>query len=285
MFGWDLRQVARRSLVGGILLLFVAIFAVRSGVWQQFSEATGIGNPNANVATPSVREPTQSSTSSSSGSSASPSTSSSGSRWSWNSKSDDSSSATTSDATKAATEALATLGTLTVNSESAPAYNRTEDFGPAWKDVDNNGCDTRNDILARDLTNTKYQSGSSCVVVSGTLNDPYTGKTIDFTRGKSTSSAVQIDHVVALKNAWVTGAKNWDDAKRLQLANDPINLLAVDGPSNTQKSDSDASKWLPSNKDYRCTYVEKQITVKAKYGLWVTPDEKKAMTSVLQECD
>lgn len=281
MFGWDLGQVARRSVVAGVILLMVAIFAVRSGAWHAFSEATGIGNPSASVATPDVREPNSASKTSS----APKDTSDSGSRWSWNGK--DSASPVTDDATKAAQEALTKLDTLKVAPLAAnkPAYDRTRDFGPAWKDVDNNGCDTRNDILKRDLTDVKFQGNSSCIVVSGVLDDPYTGKTIHFTRGQSTSAAVQIDHLVPLKNAWLTGAQSWTDARRLAFANDPVNLLAADGPANMKKSDSDASKWLPDNEAYRCTYVSKQIDVKAKYGLWVTTAEKQAMKATLQECD
>lgn len=121
-------------------------------------------------------------------------------------------------------------------------------------------------------------------MITGKLADPYTGKTIDFKRGKKTSSAVQIDHVVALSDAWQTGAQDIDEQKRRELANDPENLVASDGPANMQKSDSDASEWLPGNTAYRCTYVARQVHVKAKYKLWVTPDEKRAMENVLNSC-
>lgn len=142
---------------------------------------------------------------------------------------------------------------------------------------------TRNDILARDLTNVVYQKGSDCVVASGTLNDPYSGKVISFVRGPN-SSAVQIDHRVALSNAWQTGAAYWTADKRLQFANDPINLVAADGPLNMAKGDGDAATWLPPNKAYRCTYVTDQIAVKAKYALWVTQAEKDAMAGILATC-
>lgn len=144
---------------------------------------------------------------------------------------------------------------------------------------------TRNDILRRDLTNVTVKAGTKgCQVTSGTLNDPYTGQVINFTRGQETSKAVQIDHVVALSDAWQTGAQGLDGATRTAFANDPENLLAVDGPANQQKGDGDAATWLPSNTSYRCTYVAKQIQVKAKYGLWVKQAEKDAMQRVLSNC-
>jgi hypothetical protein len=158
-------------------------------------------------------------------------------------------------------------------------YDRNA-FGPSWKDVDSNGCDTRNDILARDLV--ERQMNGSCVVLSGVLYpDPYTAGNITFVRGKS---LVDIDHVVALGNAWVTGAFQWDTGKRESFANDPLNLLAVSASANRQKSDGDAATWLPSNKSYRCLYVARQIAVKSKYGLWVTSAEKNTMTGVLASC-
>jgi len=145
------------------------------------------------------------------------------------------------------------------------------------------GCNTREAILARDLTNVQYKTGT-CKVASGTLIDPYTGKTIQFERGESTSSAVQIDHVVALSNAWATGAFQLDKDTRLAVSQDPLNLLAVDGPANQEKSDQAADTWLPSNEAFRCQYVARQISVKYKYKLWVTPSEKLAMQKVLATC-
>ncbi|MDR1300224.1 MAG: HNH endonuclease family protein [Candidatus Nomurabacteria bacterium] len=146
-----------------------------------------------------------------------------------------------------------------------------------------NDCNTREKILGRDLDEIIYD-GNGCTVLSGILHDPYTGKTINFTRGSSTSSAVQIDHVVALSNAWATGAQDLDSATRNRFANDDLNLLAVDGPANMQKSDNDASAWLPSNKGFRCEYVARQIAVKVKYALWLRLAEFEAMNNVLSSC-
>ena len=177
------------------------------------------------------------------------------------------------------------LSSLPVKERASKNGYSREQFGAAWEDVDKNGCNTRDDILRRDLTDVRFKAGTrACTVITGKLADPYTGKTIDFKRGKKTSSAVQIDHVVALSDAWQTGAQDIDEQKRRELANDPENLVASDGPANMQKSDSDASEWLPGNTAYRCTYVARQVHVKAKYKLWVTPDEKRAMENVLNSC-
>lgn len=183
-----------------------------------------------------------------------------------------------------ASEALRILNTLPVKGRAPKTgYSRAQ-FGDAWSDIDHNGCDTRNDILNRDLTAKQHKNSRGCVVISGILNDPYTGKVINFMRGKDTSEQVQIDHVVALSDAWQSGAQEISAQERLQLANDPENLLAVDGPANQQKRDSDAATWLPANASFRCPYVARQIRVKAKYHLWVKPAEKEAMINVLTPC-
>lgn len=185
----------------------------------------------------------------------------------------------------AAGTALAALATLPVKGRAPKTGYTRAQFGQAWADVDRNGCDTRNDILTRDLTGTTYQPGArTCLVLTGTLNDPYSGSPITFTRGETTSSAIQIDHVVALSDAWQTGAQQLDTVRRTTFANDPLNLLAVDGPLNTQKSDSDAASWLPPNKSFRCAYVARQVAVKSAYALWVTPPEHDAIDRVLRSC-
>ena len=181
--------------------------------------------------------------------------------------------------------ASAVLETLAVKGRAPKTGYERSQFGPAWSDVDRNGCDTRNDILNRDLTSIVYKSGThDCVVLSGTLSDPYSGEEISFLRGVATSSDVQIDHVVALSNAWQTGAFKLTYERRLAFANDPMNLLAVKGRLNSQKGDGDAATWLPPLKSIRCAYVAQQIVVKAKYGLWVTPPEKAAMVALLAKC-
>ncbi|WP_318842708.1 HNH endonuclease family protein [Myceligenerans pegani] len=179
--------------------------------------------------------------------------------------------------------ALEALESLEVGEwEDEDGYDR-DAFGTAWKDVDQNSCDTRNDILARDLENLEYSEGDSCEIAAGTLDDPYTGEEIDFERGPD-SGDVQIDHIVALKNAWMTGAHAWDQERREQIANDPLNLVASDGPANMGKGADDTSEWLPENGAYRCEYVAAQVAVKVKYELWVTQEEHDAMTDVLTSC-
>ena len=181
------------------------------------------------------------------------------------------------------TAALAVLATLPVKGRAPKTgYDREGSFGSAWQDVDQNGCDTRNDILTRDLTVVIINGG--CEVQSGTLLGPFTGLTIDFVRGQETSSLVQIDHLVSLSNAWQTGAQQLSAEQRAALANDPLNLLAVDGVTNSRKGDGDAATWLPPLKSYRCAYVARQISVKAAYALWVTSAEHDAMTRILSHC-
>jgi hypothetical protein len=161
-------------------------------------------------------------------------------------------------------------------------YSRDR-YGPAWTDVDSNGCDTRNDVLNRDLTARTWRNGTrQCVVLSGDLADPYTGHPIAFS--KANAADVQIDHVVALSDAWATGSQGWPATERLHYANDPLNLLAVDGQANQDKGDGDAATWLPPNKAFRCQYVSRQIAVKTKYRLWVTAAERNAMGTVLAKC-
>lgn len=179
----------------------------------------------------------------------------------------------------AAGTALAQLATLAVKGRAPmTGYSRAQ-FGPAWPTID--GCDERNDTLRRDLTD--ITMAGACEVTSGTLVSPYTGTTIGFVRGPN-SAAVQIDHVVALGDAWQTGAFAWTPTRREAFANDPAELLAVDAYSNEQKGDGDAATWLPANKAFRCTYVTLQVGVKAKYQLWVTPAEHDAIARILTNC-
>ena len=146
-------------------------------------------------------------------------------------------------------------------------------FGSGWASV--NGCDTRQRILIRDLRHETFEAGSRCDVHDGALADPYTATTIEFVRGGA--SEVDIDHVVALGDAWQKGAQQWTYARRVALANDPLNLLAADASANRQKGDGDAATWLPANKSFRCAYVARQIAVKRRYRAWVTAAERDAM--------
>ena len=173
---------------------------------------------------------------------------------------------------------------ITKGRAAKTGYTRDQ-FGPAWADIDRNGCDTRNDILKRDLTEEVFKEKTKpCVILSGTLIDPFSGETINFVRGVVTSNEVQIDHTVALSNAWQTGAFKLTADQRKAFANDPLNLLAVKGRLNSQKGDGDAATWLPPLKSFRCEYVSRQIAVKIKYKLWFTAPEKEAMIRILKTC-
>lgn len=182
-------------------------------------------------------------------------------------------------------DARAALEQIPVKGRAPKTGYARNQFGPQWSDVDRNGCDTRNDILKRDLTSIVFRERTrDCVVERGVLQDPFSGQIIEFQRGEKTSALVQIDHVVALSNAWQTGIFQSTIKVRTNFANDPLNLLAVKGSLNSQKGDGDAATWLPPNKAFRCEYVTRQIQVKAKYGLWVTKAEKEAMLRVLSAC-
>lgn len=160
-------------------------------------------------------------------------------------------------------------------------YSRAQ-FSNDWGQI--NGCSIRELVLQRDLQN-KQLNQDGCRVISGVLSpDPYTGKIINFTRGAVSSQDVQIDHVVAVSDAWQKGAQQLTPQQRYNFYNDSLNLLAVDGPTNNNKGDSDAASWLPPNKDYRCRYVARQIAVKVKYLLWITTAEKNAIKQVLGTC-
>jgi len=174
--------------------------------------------------------------------------------------------------------ALSVLQEIPVKGRAPKTGYAREEFGNGWSSVE--GCDTRNIILYRDLTEVTLES--ECRVQTGVLHDPYTDTRITFTR--SDGAAVQIDHVVALSDAWQKGAQQLTKAQRTQLANDPLELLAVDGPANMKKGDADAASWLPENKHYRCAYVARQIAVKKKYTLWVTRAEQEVMTNILASC-
>lgn len=159
-------------------------------------------------------------------------------------------------------------------------YSRAR-FGPRWSDVDANRCDTRNDILARDLR--ELRRDGSCVVLDGVLDDPYTGDLVEFVRGPR-SATVQIDHVVPLSLAWDTGAQRLSPARREAFANDPLNLLAVDGRANASKGDDGADEWLPPARTAWCSYAERIVAVRIRYRLWVTPEERDALAAVLNSC-
>ncbi|QKW07034.1 HNH endonuclease [Streptomyces sp. NA04227] len=179
--------------------------------------------------------------------------------------------------------ALRTIEKLATKGRGPRTGYERDEFGYAWLDTADgvplarNGCDTRNDLLRRDGERIRLRSGSDCVVVAMTLHDPYTGKTL--TWRKQRAAAVQIDHVVPLSYGWQLGASRWSADKRRQFANDPLNLLPVDGPTNSAKGDSGPASWLPPAKGIRCAYVLRFAQVAEKYALSVTSADKRAMTA------
>lgn len=158
-------------------------------------------------------------------------------------------------------------------------YSR-EEFYNGWPTID--GCSLRQRIIKRELGGTAILDG--CNVVAGEFVEPYTGQQMVFKSRDEIADGIQIDHVVALSDAWQKGAQYFDVDKRYSIATDPLNLLAVDADANEKKSDGDAATWLPSNKKFRCQYVARQVSVKYKYGMWVTEAEKNAMKNVLLNC-
>ena len=186
-----------------------------------------------------------------------------------------------------ASRLLRDLDELAVKGRAPMTGYARDRFGQRWSDDvavadGHNGCDTRNDVLRRDLTASVTDPRTrGCVVTAGTLHDPYTGDTIRFVRG---TSLIQIDHVVALADAWQKGAQQLPADRRRDFANDPRNLRAVSGQANQRKGSGDAATWLPPSHGFRCAYVATQLDVKRAYRLWVTPAEKDAMRRILSRC-
>ena len=161
-------------------------------------------------------------------------------------------------------------------------YDRNTQFYKTWPLVE--GCSLRQRIIKRELGDQAKLDTDKCTVLSGEFDEPYTGQHLIFYQKSDLSKGVQIDHVVALSDAWQKGAQQLSGEERYSLATDPLNLLAVDADANQQKSDGDAATWLPSNKSFRCQYVARQVSVKYKYHLWVTSAEREAILRVLEAC-
>lgn len=160
-------------------------------------------------------------------------------------------------------------------------YDRKE-FYSGWPDIE--GCSLRQRIIKRELGDSATLDSNNCTVISGEFDEPYTGERMVFHEKAEFSKNIQIDHVVALSDAWQKGAQYMDKDTRYSIATDPLNLLAVESKANQGKSDGDAATWLPPNKAFRCQYIARQISVKYKYSLWVTEAEYDAMARVLETC-
>ena len=193
--------------------------------------------------------------------------------------------ATTSPLTADAALALEQLEQLVVAGGVSQETYQRDMFGQRWADIDRNGCDQRNDALARDLIDVTTKPGTrDCVVLAGTLHDPYTGQTITFQRGQGTSELVQIDHVVPLAWAWRHGASTWTEDQREHFANDPLNLQATDGSTNQAKWAYGPADWMPPNTAYRCTYAGRFVEILSTYQLTVDPADYTALQAQLTSC-
>jgi hypothetical protein len=183
------------------------------------------------------------------------------------------------------TAARGLIGKLTTKGRGPKTGYDRDRFGYAWMDTADgvpfarNGCDTRNDLLKRDGESVGFRKGSDCVVVTMTLHDPYTGRTIHWT--KSHAATVQIDHVMPLSYDWQMGAAHWTKDRRGEIANDPLNLIPVDGPANSAKGDSGPATWLPPSQNIRCAYSVRFAQFSLKYRLPVTSADKQMM---LEQC-
>ncbi len=181
------------------------------------------------------------------------------------------------------TLAINVLETLEIKGRAPKTGYDREQFYKSWPTID--GCSLRQRIIKREVGDSAViDSSDNCTVISGEFDELYTGSHLVFYQKSDFTKGIQIDHVVALSDAWQKGAQNLTADERYQLATDPLNLLAVDAKTNQGKSDGDAATWLPPNKSFRCTYVARQVSVKSKYHLWVTDAEKSAIKNVLKNC-
>ncbi|MFT4280336.1 HNH endonuclease family protein [Microbacterium sp.] len=179
----------------------------------------------------------------------------------------------------------AVLSTLPIADDEAVGQYFREQFGQAWYDQDRNGCDTRNDILRRDLSDVVTKEGTrDCKVLTGVLDDPYTGERVDFVAGADTSALVQIDHVIPLSWAWRHGAERWTFEQRQEFANDPSNLRATAGAINQSKSDSGPSEWMPPQEASLCDYAETWIETLATWKLSLSGADRDALAGALTTC-
>ena len=176
--------------------------------------------------------------------------------------------------------AINVLELLEVKGRAPKTGYAREEFYKNWPTVD--GCSLRQRIIKREFGDTAVLD--ECNVVAGEFDEPYTGEHLKFNSKEEISKGIQIDHVVALSDAWQKGAQYMSKETRYEMATDPLNLLAVDAKANQGKSDGDAATWLPKNKKFRCQYVARQVSVKRKYSLWVTEAEKTAMHDILVTC-
>lgn len=188
----------------------------------------------------------------------------------------------TSQTSENAPLALDVLEQLAVKGRAPKTGYSRDEFYSDWPKI--SGCSLRQIIIKREVGDSAVLADDNCTVIKGTFVEPYTGQTLEFTEKSEISKGLQIDHIVALSDAWQKGAQQLSKDERYNLATDPLNLVAVDASANQQKSDGDAATWLPANKAFRCQYVARQVSVKYKYGLWVTQAEHDAIAKILTAC-
>lgn len=180
------------------------------------------------------------------------------------------------------TAVLSLVDALGVEDDVAPATYERAAFGQRWADVDRDGCDQRNDVLARDLVDVVFRAGTQdCVVERGVLTDPYTGQLVRF---EKVEGGIDIDHVVPLAAAWRSGAWSWSEEQRTQFANDLANLQATSSSINRSKGDQGVEEWLPPDPAYTCTYAARWVQIKTRWSLSVTTPEKSALEQLLERC-
>lgn len=174
-------------------------------------------------------------------------------------------------------DAMQILASISVQNEYPAGYSR--ELFPHWLDIDGDGCNAREQVLKRDSVTLPQVDPYNCYVVAGDWVSPYDGRTV------RDRTQVDIDHVVALKEAWDSGAWAWSAAQRTAYANDTSDirsLVAASASSNRSKSDKDPSNWLPTRSSYVCTYLGNWISIKARWGLSMDRSEHGRIRNVLQ---
>lgn len=175
-------------------------------------------------------------------------------------------------------DAMEALYGLRVVAHDIAPYDR-EDFGGRWVDFDGTGCTSRQDVLRRDATEWVDADGD-CQPEQLVIQDRFTGSAFV----ALSAADIDIDHVVSIHDAWLTGAQQWEVHDRVAFYQDKLNLVAVEGSVNRSKSNLNAAQWLPPYEAGRCEFAARQVSVKAKWDLGVTDAEQVALADVLATC-
>lgn len=149
-----------------------------------------------------------------------------------------------------------------------------------WVDADNDGCNTREEVLISESSSRAQVDAYGCKVIEGNWFSPYDNV------AHTNPSELDIDHMVPLKEAWDSGARNWSSSQRQLFANDlsdPRALIAVTAGQNRSKSDRDPSNWIPPNPQYLCTYLTEWVAIKFRWRLSMDPSEFGRVKNLLAE--